>query len=115
MPRGENLAADRPPKAREGKTAASVEQLGDFESPDELVRLTAARRFVAEVMVDPTTASKDRPPLVRSFLEVDAKVVALEESRRAEALRAAAEDAQRGNLKLVPGEGAGTFDAARFA
>jgi hypothetical protein len=101
MPRGENLAADRPQKVRAGKTAGPV---GDFDDADELVRLKAARKFVADVMVDPETASKDRPPLVRSFMEVDAKIVALEESRKATAA-----------VTPISAAPSRAFDAARFA
>lgn len=99
--RGENLAADRPAKSRAGKSAVPV---GDFDDSDELVRLQAARNFVAQVMADPETASKDRPPLVRAFMEVDAKIVAIEESRAAHATVTP--------ISAVPSR---SFDASRFA
>lgn len=99
--RGENLAADRPAKSRAGKSAGSVE---DFDNSDELVRLKAARNFVAQVMMDPETASKDRPPLVRAFMDVDAKIVAIEESRKTTATVTP--------IAAVPSR---SFDASRFA
>lgn len=104
MPRGENLAADRPQKVRAGKTAAPVGSFGDFEDDDELVRLRAVRHSLAEVLADPETASKDRPPLSRAFMEVDAKIVAVEESRKATA-----------TVTPIVAAPSRSFDAARFA
>lgn len=104
MPRGENLAADRPQKVRAGKSATDVGSVVGFEDDDELERLKAVRHSLAEVLSDPTTASKDRPPLSRAFMEVDAKIVAVEESRKATA-----------TVTPIAAAPSRSFDAARFA
>lgn len=99
--RGENLATDRPQKLRAGK---SVGPVGEFGDKDELVRLKAARDFLAQCMVDPETASKDRPPLTRAFMEVDTKIVALEETRKSTA-----------TVTPITAAPSRAFDDARFA
>jgi hypothetical protein len=130
MPRGENIAADQPQNVRKGIAAANraasmranrkpapktragarMRAIGDFGNRDELTRLRAVRKFLAQPMVDPETASKDRPPLARAFLEVDARIVELEDERKAAAKlpKVTSIDEARSKKKS-------TFDAARFA
>lgn len=96
------MRANRVParKARAGKVHVSV---GDFGSDDQLTRLRAVRRSLAEAMADPETASKDRSPLARAFMEVDAKIVAVEESRKATA-----------SVTPITAAPSKQFDASRF-